>query len=78
VQLDNRDSILLEPEFFAIKAIEAQHETMVDDTQLLEDVKAALMTDAVTQNYKDLLKSGPREFGKELKDWNYENGLLLH
>ena len=25
-----------------------------------------------------LITSGPREFGKSLQDWNYENGLLLY
>lgn len=78
VQLDNRDQILLKPEFFAVHAIEPTHETMVDDDILLQDVKKALLSDEVTKNYKNLLQSGPREFGKELQDWNYENGLLLH
>jgi hypothetical protein len=35
VQLDNRDQILLKPEYFATRAIDASHESMVDDEQLL-------------------------------------------
>jgi hypothetical protein len=78
VELDNRDQILLKPEFFATKSIESSHESVVDDTLLLEDIKDALKNDAITKNYNELLKTGPREFGKELKDWNFDNGLLLH
>jgi len=42
------------------------------------EVKAVLLSDKVTKDYKSLLKSGPREFKKSLQDWNYENGLLLY
>ena len=31
----------------------------------------------MTKDYKSLLNSGPREFGKALQEWNFENGLLL-
>jgi len=44
----------------------------------LTEVKAALLLDEVTKDYKLLLKSGPREFEKSLQDWNYENRLLLY
>ena len=78
VNFDNQEQILLKPEYFKIRAIEASHESMVNDDQILNEVKAALLSDEVTKNYKNLLKSGPREFGKSLEEWNYENGLLLY
>lgn len=37
-----------------------------------------MLSDEVTKNYQNLLKSGPREFSKSLQEWNYENGLLLY
>ena len=70
--------MLLKPEFFAINALEATHETPINDKIILKEVKAALLSDEVTKDYKTLLKSGPREFGKSLQDWNYENRLLLY
>jgi len=76
--LDNTNQVLLKPEFFAINALEATYETPVNDKIILKEVKAALLSDEVTKDYKTLLKSGPREFGKSLQDWNYENGLLLY
>ena len=76
VHLDNRDQILLKPEFFAIQAIDAAHESPINDDQILREVKEALLSDEVTKDYKSLLKSGPREFRKSLEEWNYENGLL--
>jgi len=69
---------LLKPEFFAINALEATHESPINDEIILKEVKAALLLDEVTKDYKSLLKSGPRESGKSLQDWNYENGLLLY
>ena len=76
--LDNTNQMLLKPEFFAINTLEATHETPINDEIILKEVKAALLSDEVTKDYKTLLKSGPREFGKSLQDWNYENGLLLY
>ena len=78
VNLDNRDQILLKPEYFAIRAVEASHETPVNDDQILREVKEALLSYEVTENYKRLLESGPQEFKKSLEEWNFENGLLLH
>ena len=78
VKLDNRDQILLKPEFFAIQALESSHDTPINDDQLLREVKEALLQDSITEKYKDLLQSGPREFKKSLQDWNFENGLLLY
>jgi len=72
------NQMLLKPEFFAINALEATHEMPINDKIILKKVKAALLLDKVTKDYKMLLKSGPREFGKSLQDWNYENGLLLY
>ena len=69
---------MLKPEFFAINTLEATHESPINDEIILKKVKAALLSNEVTKDYKLLLKSGPREFEKSLQDWNYENGLLLY
>ena len=69
---------MLKPEFFAINVLEATHELPINDEIILKKVKAALLSDEVTKDYKLLLKSGPREFKKSLQDWNYENRLLLY
>ena len=78
IDLDNTNQVLLKPEFFAINALEASHESLINDNIILKEVKAAFLSDEVTKNYKFLLQSGPQEFGKSLQDWNYENGLLLY
>jgi len=78
IDLNNTNQVLLKPEFFAINALEATHESLINDEIILKEVKAALLSDEVTKDYKSLLKSGPREFEKSLQDWNYENGLLLY
>ena len=78
VDSDNQGRTLLTPEFFAIKAMQPSHESTVDDAQLLSKIKKALEDDTMTKDYQALLASGPREFGKDLKEWNFENGLLLH
>jgi len=70
--------VLLKPEFFAINALEATHESPINDEIILKKVKAALLSDEITKDYKLLLKSGSREFEKSLQDWNYENRLLLY
>jgi len=75
---DNTNQVLLKPEFFAINTLEAAHKSPINDKLILREVKAALLLDEVTKDYKTLLKSSPREFGKSLQDWNYENGLLLY
>lgn len=74
---DNEDRILLKPEYFAISAIENSHVSLINDEEILRDIKEALLDDEVTRDYKQLLQSGPREFKKSLEEWNYENGLLL-
>jgi len=78
IELDNTNQVLLKPEFFAINALETTHELPINDKIILKEVKAALLLDKVTKDYKSLLKSSPREFEKSLQDWNYENGLLLY
>jgi len=78
IDLDNMNQVLLKPEFFTINALEATHESPINDKIILKEVKAALLSDKVTKDYKSLLKSGPREFEKSLQDWNYENRLLLY
>jgi len=72
------NQVLLKPEFFAINVLEATHESPINDEIILKEVKAALLSDEVTKDYKLLLKSSPREFEKSLQDWNYKNGLLLY
>jgi len=76
--LNNMNQMLLKPEFFAINALEATHEMPINNEIILKKVKAALLLDKVTKDYKMLLKSGLREFGKSLQDWNYKNRLLLY
>jgi len=78
IDLDNTNQVLLKPEFFAINALEATHELPINDEIILKEVKATLLLNKVTKDYKSLLKFGPREFEKSLQDWNYENGLLLY
>ena len=78
IDLNNTNQVLLKPEFFTINALEATHESLINDEIILKEVKAALLSDKVTKDYKSLLKFGPREFEKSLQDWNYENRLLLY
>jgi len=70
--------VLLKPKFFTINILEATHELPINDEIILKEVKAILLSDEVTKDYKLLLKSSPREFEKSLQDWNYENRLLLY
>ena len=77
IDLDNMNQVLLKSEFFAINALEATHKSPINDEIILKEVKAILLSDEVTKDYKSLLKSSPREFEKSLQDWNYENGLLI-
>jgi len=78
IDLDNMNQVLLKPEFFVINILEATHESPINDKIILKEVKAVLLLDEVTKDYKSLLKSSPRKFEKSLQDWNYENGLLLY
>ena len=64
--LNNINQVLLKPEFFAINALEATHEMPINNEIILKEVKIALLSDEVTKDYKTLLKSGSREFGKSL------------
>ena len=68
----------MKPEYFKIRSIDAQHDAPINDDKLVEEVKLALLKDDYTQKFKDLMRLGPRELGKDLKDWNFENGLLLY
>jgi len=70
--------VLLKPEFFTINTLEATHKLPINDERILKEVKAILLLDKVTKDYKLLLKSSPREFEKSLQDWNCENELLLY
>ena len=78
VEEDNREKTLLKPEYFAIRAIQPTHSSIVDDSKLLERIREALKNDEMTKAYQELLTKGPREFGKDLKEWHLEDGLLLH
>jgi len=66
IDLDNTNQVLLKPKFFAINALEATYESLINDETILKEVKAILLSDKVTKDYKSLLKSGPREFKKSL------------
>jgi len=68
IDLDNTNQVLLKPEFFAINTLETTHESPINDEIILKEVKAILLSDVVTKDYKSLLKSGPREFEKSLQD----------
>ena len=68
IDLDNINQVLLKPEFFAINTLEATHELPINDEIILKEVKATLLSDEVTKDYKLLLKSSPREFKKSLQD----------
>lgn len=78
VNLNNRDQILLKPEFFAIQAVKSSYILLVNDDNILLEVKKALLDDDITKDYKSLFKSGPCEFKRALQEFNYENGLLLY
>ena len=60
--------MLLKSKFFAINALETTHEMPINDKIILKKVKVVLLLDKVTKDYKTLLKSGLREFGKSLQD----------
>ena len=66
IDLNNTNQVLLKPEFFAINALEATHESPINDEIILKEVKATLLSDEITKDYKLLLKFSPREFEKSL------------
>ena len=66
IDLDNTNQILLKPKFFTINALEATHELPINNKIMLKEVKAMLLSDKVTKDYKLLFKSSPREFRKSL------------
>ena len=68
VEHDNAESVLLKPEFFAIAAVDATHESVFDDSKILKKVKIALLSNKVIKNYKSLLSSESREFSKSLQN----------
>jgi len=49
MDLDNTNQVLLKSEFFAINALEATHESPINDKIILKEVKAALLSDKVTK-----------------------------
>jgi len=68
IDLNNMNQVLLKPEFFAINTLEATHELPINNKIILKKIKATLLLDEVTKDYKLLLKSGSREFRKSLQD----------
>ena len=78
VEHNNAELVLLKSEFFAISAINTSYKSVFDNEKILKEVKIALLSDKVIKNYKSLLKSESREFGKFLQDWNFKNSLLLY
>jgi len=64
IDLNNMNQVLLK--FFAINTLEATHKLPINNKIILKEIKAALLSDKVTKDYKSLLKSGPREFKKSL------------
>ena len=55
INLNNTNQILLKLEFFVISALEAFHELLINDNIILKKVKAALLSDEVTKDYKSFL-----------------------
>ena len=72
VNLDNCNQILLKLKYFAnfleVCAVDRTHASPVNDNLLLQKVKAALLDDEMTKPYKNLLKTGPKEFEKKLQN----------
>jgi len=68
IDLNNTNQVLPKPKFFTINTLETTHESPINDEIILKKVKATLLSDEVTKDYKLLLKSGPREFKKSLQD----------
>ena len=68
VENDNRNKILLKKEYFAIKAISSFHEFFINDDKLIEEIKSAIDKDPFSSNYDQLVQTGPRQIGKDLKD----------
>ena len=55
INLNNTNQILLKLEFFVISALEAFHELLINDNIILKKVKAVLLSDEVTKDYKSFL-----------------------
>ena len=67
INLDNMNQVLLKPDFFARNTLDTTYELPINNKIILKEVKAALLSDEVTKDYKSLLKSGPREFKNPCK-----------
>jgi len=52
IDLNNINQVLSKPEFFAINAIEASHESPNNNDIILKEVKAVLLPDKVTFSVK--------------------------
>ena len=52
IDLNNMNQVLSKPEFFAINAIEASHESPNNNDIILKEVKTILLPDKVTSSVK--------------------------
>ena len=52
IDLNNMNQVLSKPEFFAINAIEASHESPNNNDIILKEVKTVLLLDKVTSSVK--------------------------
>ena len=52
IDLNNINQVLSKPEFFAINAIEASHESPNNNDIILKEVKTVLLLDKVTSSVK--------------------------
>jgi len=52
IDLHNTNQVLLKSEFFAINRLETTHQSPINDEIILKEVKATLLLDKVTKDYK--------------------------
>ena len=52
IDLHNTNQVLLKPEFFAINRLKTTHQSPINDEIILKKVKAILLLDKVTKDYK--------------------------
>lgn len=81
IEFNNRDHVLLKPEFFILLlkvcTINSIHDSLINNDLLLQEIKKVLLTNKTTKNYQELPKTGLHKFKKSLEKWNLKNGLLL-
>ena len=52
IDLHNTNQVLLKPEFFAINRLKTTHQSPINNEIILKKVKAILLLDKVTKDYK--------------------------